>query len=260
MEFNKAISASFSDMIGGLLVGELALQLLVGSSKVASGYGLYVSLDDSDDDGAVEEVVLPQGTPLCGYARGYFSDKATGDKSVFFSFQEGNSGNKAVFYNKQLVSLSDAVRSLIREKYIDESKILNEWIGNILWAHFVKVGVNEVIVKPDDSFKSIIFIPDIDDENSFGATSIGVYANDLAFDPDATQDDYDTISNSNNILQLIWRLAKDENREMLVPTWPVVVAKNDCRFLNSIPMEVGLQYGYKYWEAAEKEGLSKYIT
>ena len=35
----------------------------------------------------------------------------------------------------------------------------------------------------------------------------------------------------------------------LVPSWPVVILKRDVRFTNHDPMEVGIQYGYRYWGA-----------
>ena len=59
-------------------------------------------------------------------------------------------------------------------------------------------------------------------------------------------------SEINNVLELVWRSAKDKKSGMLVPTWPVVTTRNDLRLLNTVPMEVGLQYGCNYWKAAEK--------
>jgi hypothetical protein len=251
-------SASISDMIGGIVVDELALQILVGTSQVASGLGLYLCIDDYDDENAIEEVIIPQGTPLCGYARGYFTDEASGDKSVGFRFGEGSVEDKAVFYNKELVSLGDVLRGIIKERNQD-TLLSSTWTPDILWAHLVKIENDEIHVKPDTEFISRIFIPDIDEDNPFVATSLGVYSNDLAFDPDSSEVEYDAVSSENNILQLVWRLSKEENGDVLVPTWPVVIAKKDCRFLNSVPMEVGLQYGYNYWKAVEEEGVSKYI-
>lgn len=60
---------SMSDMEGGVVVGELALQVLVAPSLVAPGKGLFLCIyDDIDDDGdnadeigAVEEIIIPQG-------------------------------------------------------------------------------------------------------------------------------------------------------------------------------------------------------
>lgn len=52
-----------------LLSGELSLQVLVAPSLVAPGKGLFLCIyDDVDDDseeiGAVEEIIIPQGKYL----------------------------------------------------------------------------------------------------------------------------------------------------------------------------------------------------
>jgi hypothetical protein len=116
-----------------------------------------------------------------------------------------------------------------------------------------------VSIKADKDFLSRIFIPDVKEEEKFSATSLGIYANDLAYDPDSNEEQYFENSERNNILQLVWRLAKDEKNGMVVPTWPVVVTRQDVRLLNTVPMEVGLQYGFNYWNAVTNEGVSKYI-
>lgn len=197
-----------------------------------------------------------QGTPICGYARGYFSDKSDGDKSVGFLFG-GNSANAtAVFYNQQLMTLGDALLTIHQEQIAH-----NKEQPVTLFGHRVDVDPESgvVTVAVDEDFSSRIFIPDVKKEDEFSATSLGVYANDLAYDPDSNEQQYFENSERNNILQLVWRLAKDEKNGMVVPTWPVVVIKQDVRLLNTLPMEVGLQYGFKYWDAVTKEGVSNYI-
>lgn len=52
-----------------LLSGELSLQVLVAPSLVAPGKGLFLCIyddidDDSEDIGAVEEIIIPQGKYL----------------------------------------------------------------------------------------------------------------------------------------------------------------------------------------------------
>ncbi|GFH59244.1 hypothetical protein CTEN210_15720 [Chaetoceros tenuissimus] len=251
--------SSLGDMEGGIAVGELSLSVLVGPSQVASGRGLYLSIyediDDEDEESVVEEIIIPQGTPLCGYARGFFSDDQDGDKSVGFLFGENTSADTvAVFFNQQLMTLGDAIWDVYSEKQDTE---------NFLFGHFVEVDSEngEVTIRPDTEFQSRIFIPDDPtDETKFAATSLGVFANDLAFDPSSSEEEYFDNSERNNILQLVWRLARDEKTGGLVPTWPVVIARKDVRLVNTVPMEVGLQYGYGYWEAVQKEGTSKYIS
>ena len=245
------------------LSGELALQVLVAPSLVAPGKGLFLCIyDDIDDDGgSVEEIIIPQGTPICGYARGYFADEAEkdGDKSVGFLFSSENAADlTAVFYNKQLMTLSDVLRTVSQER-CEEG---NTDTSNLLFGHFVEIISTEtgsVSIQADKDFMSRIFIPDVKEEDKYSPASLGIYANDLAFDPDSDEEKYFDNSERNNILQLVWRLAKDENTGMVVPTWPVVVTKQDIRLLNTVPMEVGLQYGFNYWNAVMNEGLSNYI-
>lgn len=269
---------SIADMEGGIAVAELALNVLVGPSLVSNDRGLFLCIHDDIDDsgsdmvdgdvGAVEEIIIPQGTPLCGYARGYFSSKGIGDKSVGFLFAGDGAEETAVFFNKELVTLGDALWSLYEQRCSEgdsgssEKEKENENGKGLLFGHIVNLDkdTGKATVKQDDDFTSRIFVPEVDIENRFSATSLGIYANDLAYDPDSNESEYFENSENNNILQLVWRLAIDEKGGNLVPTWPVVIAKKDLRILNSVPMEVGLQYGYNYWDAVRKEGVSKYIS
>jgi len=258
--------SSIADMEGGIAVGELSLNVLAGPSLVAPGRGLFLCIyddmdEDSNDEGAVEEIIIPQGTPLCGYARGYFTDEQKGDKSVGFLFKENSADVTAVFYQQKLMTLGDAIWAVYEERRAEG----NTDSSNLLFGHHVEVNADtsDVGIKVDKEFLSRIFVPDTLEESKFeefAATSLGVYANDLAYDPDSNEEQYFENSERNNILQLVWRLAKDEKTGSLVPTWPVVVTRKDVRFLNAVPMEVGLQYGYNYWDAVAKEGVSKYIS
>mmetsp|Transcript_21286 Transcript_21286/g.32324 ORF Transcript_21286/g.32324 Transcript_21286/m.32324 type:complete len:369 (+) Transcript_21286:163-1269(+) len=270
---------SIADMEGGIAVSELALNVLAGPSLVSNERGLFLCIYDDIDDsgsdmldgdvvGAVEEIIIPQGTPLCGYARGYFASEGIGDKSVGFLFAGDGAEETAVFFNKELVTLGDALWSVYEQRCSEggsgnsENEMENENCKDLLFGHIVNLDKNtgKVTVKQDDDFTSRIFVPEVDMENRFSATSLGIYANDLAYDPDSNELEYFENSENNNLLQLVWRLARDEKGGSLVPTWPVVIAKKDLRLLNSVPMEVGLQYGYNYWDAVRKEGLSKYIS
>lgn len=198
-----------------------------------------------------------KGTPICGYARGYFSDEEDGDKSVGFLFSGDNSTETAVFYNKELMTLGDALLTVYQER-CEEG---NTDTSNLLFGHAVQIDTEtgSVSITADEDFLSRIFIPDVKEEDAFSATSLGIYANDLAYDPDSDELQYFENSERNNILQLAWRLAKDEKNGMVVPTWPVVMTRQDVRLLNTVPMEVGLQYGFNYWNAVMNEGVSKYI-
>lgn len=175
-----------------------------------------------------------------------------------FLFSGENSADvTAVFYNKQLMTLGDALWTVYQER----CKEGNTDTSNLLFGHSVQIDTETgcVSIKADEDFLSRIFIPDVKEEDEFSVTSLGIYANDLAYDPDSNELQYFENSERNNILQLVWRLAKDEKNGMVVPTWPVVVTRQDVRLLNTVPMEVGLQYGFNYWNAVMNEGVSKYI-
>ncbi len=254
---------SIADMEGGIAITELCLNVMTGPSLVAGGRGLFLCIyddnrDDSDEDEAIAEIIIPQGTPLCGYARGFFSDQQEGDKSVGFLFAKDSAEDTAVFYNQKLVTLADALWSVYEERGLQDSEEAND----ILFGHHIRFDTEkgQIDLQHDEEFLSRIFIPEIEGENQFSATSLGVYANDLAYDPASDKDHYLDQSEKNNVLALVWRLAIDDKTGMLVPSWPVVIARKDVRLLNTVPMEVGLQYGYSYWDAVAKEGTSKYIS
>ena len=174
-----------------------------------------------------------------------------------FLFSGDNSTETAVFYNKELMTLGDALLTVYQER-CEEG---NTDTSNLLFGHAVQIDTEtgSVSITADEDFLSRIFIPDVKEEDAFSATSLGIYANDLAYDPDSDELQYFENSERNNILQLAWRLAKDEKNGMVVPTWPVVMTRQDVRLLNTVPMEVGLQYGFNYWNAVMNEGVSKYI-
>ncbi len=245
---------SLSEMEGGITVAENALNVFTGPSLVAPGRGLFLSIyneyrgkdnesiDDSREESIVEEVVIPQGTPLCGYSRGYFSSEETGDKSVSFMF----SADALVFFEKQLMGIGDAIAT------VHKNDRLRRGPNELLWGHIVEFdeASGSLSIDPDEEFHTRIFIPDREDnEHEFAVTCLGIYANDLAYDPDHDEEKYFETSERNNILQLIWRLAKDEKTGILMPTWPVVIARKDFRLVNTVPMEVGLQYGFRYWDS-----------
>jgi len=133
---------------------------------------------------------------------------------------------------------------------------------------------SSIYVQPDPSFHSRIFIPEtFTDEHQhmkYTAPYLGMYANDFAYDPEYHNTaDYHTRSEQNNILDLAWRLTEGTittiagdlqpiqqqeknhglSKLLLIPTWPVVKVRSDIRIVNEIPMELGLQYGFTYWDA-----------
>ena len=50
-----------------------------------------------------------------------------------------------------------------------------------------------------------------------------------------------------------------EMKKVLAPSWPVMILSKDVCFTNREPMEIGLEYSYKYWMNYD-QGLVKYST
>lgn len=116
-----------------------------------------------------------------------------------------------------------------------------------------------------------------------------MYANDLAYYTGSTEASYERNSEL-NALQLVWRMElQDQVKaidfssmsimhhqlyavglhnctsvqlngflflivpiQKLVPTWPLVITLRDLLLQNSDPMEVGIQYSWKYWKAIQE--------
>ena len=89
---------------------------------------------------------------------------------------------------------------------------------------------------------------------------------------------YEKLSEQRNVLKLIWRMEEQElevpvsvreegegegegyqveKKKVLAPTWPVMILSKDVRFSNTEPIEIGLEYSYRYWLNYDK-GLVQY--
>ena len=223
--------SSIDDMIAGTEVEELGLTLMVGPSKAAIGLGLFVAISDD-----LENVEVPKGTPLCGYSKGEFTDNAEGDKTVAYLVGAAESG---VIFNKKLMPLSEALEWTLKFRY---NNLTDALLGHFLLFDHEN---SDIIVSPDPEFSKRYFIPAIDTE--MGISSLGVYANDLAYVEDVTVSSETYAENSdNNVLSLVWRFEGAEGGT-LNPTWPVIISNRMLVFTNREPMELGLHYSWRYW-------------
>jgi hypothetical protein len=224
----------FEFMEAGCAIEDLGIQVMVGeSSLVDSGRGLFVAiLEDAD------EVILPKGTPICGYSKGYFTCEAYGDKAVSFQFDSVYTG---CIFEKKLMPLIDAIGMVCAP---GSKSIVSTVLGHRL--DYIQSS-DELKIIPDESFLQSVFIPHEDkDSPEWGPGRLGMYANDLAFFPGIDKRAYEETSAQKNALQLVWRLANENG--VLVPTWPVVLTLRDLKLTNYDPMEIGIQYGWGYWE------------
>ena len=105
--YEGPILENFESIVSGLNLPEVGIDLAIAPSKVAPGQlGLFLSLASD-----VDSVTLPALTLLCGYSRnGRFERKDEGDRTVGFAFSGPNAlDNTAVFYERQLMSIKDAL-------------------------------------------------------------------------------------------------------------------------------------------------------
>jgi hypothetical protein len=209
-------------------------------------------------------------TLLCGYAKqGTFQSDAVidGGKTVGFLF---NSAETAVFLDRQLMSISDALQYAAK-RYTscgllghDLQLRINNCEDDI---HKEEDGVmmNITPIKQeflDEEQSRRYFVPDmvrrvLNNEEinveEFVIQNFGQYSNDLAWDvnnPPRSEEEYIMRSDVYNILQLVWRLEYSNLKRCLVPSWPVTIFSRDITFENDSQfMEVGTSYGWNYWHA-----------
>ena len=101
-----------------------------------------------------------------------------------------------------------------------------------------------------------LFVPD-DPQPSFDILNIGHLANDLAWRPGASFTEYaDRSRQGANVLGLVPRLQPassssstgDDELPRLEFSRPIMVAHADFRVANDLPMELGVEYGWNYWQ------------
>ena len=227
-------------MVAGCDVSNLGLQILVGPSMVCDGLGLFVKLNDE-----TESSLQPRGTPLCGYSRGKLVDEAEGTFTVAYLFTDPKNG---VIFQQRIMPLVEAVG--LASSLAGSESLESIVVGHkLLWDSESE----EILVTPDETYSQRYFVPDpvaLDSEGmpQWGVANLGMYANDCAYSEDATEEQYISTTASKNVLQIVWRMEMRDGK--LSPSWPVVVTLGDVHFTNKEPMEVGLQYSWKYWAAA----------
>eukprot|EP00596_Hydrurales_sp_CCMP1899_P004199 CAMPEP_0119034944 /NCGR_PEP_ID=MMETSP1177-20130426/1954_1 /TAXON_ID=2985 /ORGANISM="Ochromonas sp, Strain CCMP1899" /LENGTH=253 /DNA_ID=CAMNT_0006992783 /DNA_START=249 /DNA_END=1010 /DNA_ORIENTATION=+ len=234
-------------MEAGCSIENLGLQVMIGPSLMGAGRGLFLSIA-----GDVEKVILPAGTPICGYSKGKFTKEADGDKSVAYMFSNPYTG---VIFEKTLMPLLDAVGIIdlqIKEKKMSKFKSINKLqksnISDVILGHKMSSDNDEIEIVPDITYLQRYFIPDEETEDTvWGPGRLGMYANDLAYYDGVTEEEYTNNSPDINILQIVWRMEFTD--QVLSPTWPVVITLKDILLTNKEPMEVGLQYGWNYWKS-----------
>ena len=81
--------------------------------------------------------------------------------------------------------------------------------------------------------------------------NIGQFSNDLAMPEVGGRQDYYGDSRGSNVLVLVQRLERDPERpDTVLPSRPISTLAMDVVFDNAAPMELGCQYGSRYWQSA----------
>mmetsp|Transcript_26378 Transcript_26378/g.40486 ORF Transcript_26378/g.40486 Transcript_26378/m.40486 type:complete len:324 (+) Transcript_26378:59-1030(+) len=248
--YNGPILEDPSQIVSGISLGELGLDLAVAPSTVAPGQlGLYAILSEDTDSATIPELTL-----MCGYSReGSFAAKDEGDKTVGFALPGPNT---AVFYDRQLMPIIEALQLAAEEKGADKSCGL---AGHVLMTEDANDADSiSIYLTTEPEFKRY-FVPALLNAGSqveapdITVQNFGQFSNDLAWsyvNPPQNKEEYDASSETGNVVQLVWRLEFDEDTNCLIPSWPVSVFARDVTFENrDVFMELGTRYGWNYWQA-----------
>lgn len=243
--FEGPILPTDSEIITSFNLPHLAIDVAIAPSTVApQGLGLFVRVADHV---AEEGVMLPHMTVLAGYSRpGVFNMTDSGDRAVLFIVP---SLQTPVVYNEEVVQLVSALNAAAVVAQNGTCTILSHKMEPIMSDDGVYTG--EVKISPEFQ---MFFIPaevhNVKDEITI--ESVGQYANDLAWSnskPPSSSDDYAQRSAATNIIEMVWRVEYDSDLNGLKPMWPVIVLNKDVAFTNKKDfMEIGLQYGWSYWQ------------
>ena len=243
-------TARLEDMIYSSKVEDVpGLNVLIGESTLGYGLAMYLAVDDE-----VNACHVPKGSYICEYSTGRFvrEEMSEGDKTVCFFF---DTADAFVFYNDTVTSLVDCVLDTLGEKTIVSSDL-----DRIIAGHCLTLSNKVIKIIPDPLYTDRYYMPveagGINEK--IREVSLGVYANDLAYKQGVIKNeaDYKKASEGDegmNVLSLLWKLVKSDtksssNLQTLTPIHPVLVTQRPLLFTNKLPMEVGLHYGFRYWE------------
>ena len=255
-----------------------SLELLVGPSKICDGLGLYIRNKDTSP------VLLARGSPVCGYSSGgIWADEATGVFAVHYYFTSIHNGVIMESDNGDLMPLFEAVTNVLDSHPGSPSALLDLVDGHkleLLTGVGKPSSIGDSIAITSTSSKRF-FIPAPPPIFSVPTpahpapalvwmrdhSNLGMFANDFGFhDSVRGKEAYNERSEGQgqsaapgsyycgcgNILQIAWRMEDREGR--LMPLYPCLVTSRDFLFHNQEPMEIGLKYGWQYWNSSDDDG------
>ena len=210
---------------------ESGFVLEVADSLVANGgRGLFIRVTD----GAT--VTLDRGSPLCGYAEGEMlrvPDEA-GGKTVAFHLR---SPDASVFFEGQLRSVRELLDTSDVDSVVGHVAVRDSESGELTGLQLL-----------DDQQQ--FFVPRAEQPSPPSIMTLGQMANDLAVGgtPTDPSSGYLERSTQENALILVQRLERDPDApSRLRPSRPISTLARTVTFGNVAPMELGCEYGGRYW-------------
>lgn len=213
------------------LVLEVADSLAGGGG---AGRGLFVRLAEG-----VDSVTLPAGVAFCGYAAGVMelAGDSEGGKTVGFALR---SADTSVFFEQQLWSVADLLAPGSGVRHIAGHEVERDAGGRVQ------------AISPDPDWGGARYFVPSREQGDLSIMNIGQMSNDLAMSlaggAGGGDSQYSAESRSRNVLVLVQRLERDPDRPSVArPSRPVSTLAADVTFRNSAPMELGCEYGERYW-------------
>lgn len=211
--------------VASVTLESVGLVLEVAESVVANGgLGLFVRCLGED----TEQVTVDEGTAVCGYCEGTMRAAAESDKAVAFALASPES---VVWFERELRTVADVLA--------DES--VEEIAGHV--AERTAAGELSGIALDAAWDGPRYFVPSEPQPSPLPVTALGQMANDLAIGNIADESDdatYDRQSGESNLLCLVFRLERDEQRPgLLLPSRPISTMSRSITFVNDVPMELG---------------------
>jgi len=228
--YSGPIATALNGLVATIPLEESGLIIEVADSIVArgAGLGLFVRC-------AGKAVTLDGLSPFCGYAHGSMRESADAacGKSVTFAL---HSLDTNVFLEGQLWTVGALLDSGITiEGYHATSDAQTGALTGLT---------------VDANHGARHFVPD-SPQPELSILNVGQMANDLAIGRPQIGDGssgYAESSRGANLLGLVQRLERDPTTPSLVrPSRPISAVARTITIANTLPMEVGCEYGASYW-------------
>ena len=224
------------------------LSCAIGPSTLGCGLGLFLVVFKPPQTKGIEQsagIHVPCGSYICGYSDGEFHTKRSCDKTVRYTFKNIM---REVFFRNQTVPLKEAIEYGSDLHSRAPGRVLNRR----MLGHKIYLDCDDNLQVDEDPWYTLRnFSPCTSTKfDEISSSNLGCYINDFAFRKDLTFDRSTYNSHvGKNCLDLVWCLELDEERDMIVPDRPVIVTNKALVFdkINT-PMEVGIEYGWDFWE------------